>query len=382
MPECRNALWPCAMTGAVTCFAGIRGIGTIIHGPSGCYFFPATILHRELHCTFLIEEDIIFGAEERLLDLVRTLQKRYRVVAVVNTCTPAITGEDIRNWLPGEILMVDSPGFIGNFDEGYCAACRQLPVRTDMDIPGVNLDGLQILDPFCHGNALEAERILAAAGIPVAARFCDSDLDEIHHASAHTVQTNPDLASGYGQSVGSFLGLDETEQALRNLDEQYDNVNLDIFEEEKAAAEHAIGTSCEKFLMRHDPPVVALFSGFSYADFAGRMLKKYLDATITVIGSRNTPGHSAFRTAEASSLSAVQDLVAGDPPDLILGSSFERMACPDAAFVPFTYPLRGMVRLRARPLVGVEGLAGLMEDVLNACLDHRHTCSPKYPRYQ
>jgi len=87
MPECRNALWPCAMTGAVTCFAGIRGIGTIIHGPSGCYFFPATILHRELHCTFLIEEDIIFGAEERLLDLVRTLQDRYGVVAVVNTCT-------------------------------------------------------------------------------------------------------------------------------------------------------------------------------------------------------------------------------------------------------------------------------------------------------
>jgi hypothetical protein len=105
-------------------------------------------------------------------------------------------------------------------------------------------------------------------------------------------------------------------------------------------------------------------------------LKKYLDASITVIGCRNTPGHTPFRTAEACSLSAVQDLIAGDTPDLILGSSFERLACPTAAFVPFTYPLRGMVRLRARPLVGIQGIVGLMEDVLNACLDHQHAQYP------
>jgi nitrogenase molybdenum-iron protein alpha/beta subunit len=364
------------MTGAVTCFAGIDGIGTVIHGPSGCYFYPATILHRELHCTFLIEEDIIFGAEERLLDLVRTLKEKYRVVAVVNTCTPAISGDEIRNCLPGEILMVDSPGFIGNFEEGYLAACRALPFRADPGARGVNIDGLQLLDPFCSGNALEAERILAAAGVGVAARFCDSPLDEIGHASGFCVQTNPDLASGYGQALGTFLGLDETGRTLRLLEKQYDNVQVDAFDHERERAERAIEASCEKFLLRHDPPVVAVFSGFSYGDFAARMLKKYLDASITVIGCRNTAGHSPFRTAGACSLSAVQDLVAGDPPDLILGSSFERLACPTAAFVPFTYPLRGMVRLRARPLVGVQGLAGLMEDVLNACLDHQQVRQP------
>jgi nitrogenase molybdenum-iron protein alpha/beta subunit len=371
MRDCMNALGPCAMTGAVTCFAGISGIGTVIHGPSGCYFFPATILHRELHCTFLVEEDIIFGAEERLLDLVRTLRERYRTVAVVNTCTPAITGEEIRHCLPGEILMVDSPGFIGNFDEGYLAACKTLPVRTDPDSRGVNLDGIQLLDPFCPGNALEAQRILAAAGVGIAARFCDSTLEEISHASDFCVQTNPDLASGHGQALGTLLGLDETEKTLGCLENHYDGVSMDAFEQERARAEHAIEASCEKFLLRHDPPVAALFSDFSYGDFAARMLKKYLDASITVIGCRNTARHSPFKTAEACSLSAVQDLIAGDPPDIILGSSFEHMACPTAAFVPFTFPLRGMVRLRARPLVGIQGLSGLMEDVLNACLDHQ-----------
>jgi len=133
-------------------------------------------------------------------------------------------------------------------------SCRSGRIRISRESTWTDF---RILDPFCHGNALEAQRILTAAGIPVAARFSDSDLDEIHHVSAYTVQTNPDLASGYGQSIGSFLGLEETEQALRTMEKQYDNVNLDTFEEEKVAAESAIGTSCEKFLMRHDPPVVA-----------------------------------------------------------------------------------------------------------------------------
>lgn len=360
------------MTGAVTCFAGIWGIGTIIHGPSGCYFFPATILHRQLHCTCLIEEDIIFGAEERLLDLIQTLMEHYRVVAVVNTCTPAITGEEIQNVLPGGVLMVDSPGFSGNFEDGYLSACRALPVRTDPDSECVNIEGLQLLDPFCTGNALESERILSAAGITVAARFCDTTLDEIGQASCYTVQTNPDLASGHGHAEGTFLGLAETEKTLRCLEKHHGDLDLGGFERERDLTEQAIGAACEKYLMRHDPPVVALFSGFSYADFAARMLKIYLDASVTILGCRNSPRHSAFRTAEARSLSAVQGLIAADPPDLILGSSFERMAYPSIAFVPFTYPLRGMVRLKARPLVGPQGLAGLMEDVLNACLDHQH----------
>jgi len=373
MRDCMNALWPCAMTGAVTCFAGIRGIGTVIHGPSGCYFFPATVLHRELHCTFLIEEDLIFGAEERLLEIVSTLRERYAAVAVVNTCTPAITGEEIRTFLPGEILMVDSPGFLGNFEEGYHAACSTLPARSDPDAAGVNLDGLQLLDLFCSGNALEAQRILAAAGVGVAARFCDGSLEEIGHSSCRSVQTNPDLASGYGQSMGTFLGITETEETLKSLEKYLDGVDMGAFEQEKESVERAIEVSCEKFLMRHDPPVVAIFSGFSYADFAARMLKQYLDASVTVLGCRNSPGNSRFRTAGACSLSAVKDLIAKDPPDLLLGSSFERLACPEAAFVPFTYPMRGMVRLKARPLIGIQGMAGLMEDVLNACLDHRHT---------
>jgi len=58
-------------------------------------------------------------------------------------------------------------------------------------------------------------------------------------------------------------------------------------------------------------------------------------------------------------------------PDLVLGSSFEQAIFPTAAFVGVTPPLRGAMRLHARPLAGIEGALALMESVLNACMDHK-----------
>ena len=66
MPECENPLWPCAMTGAASCLAGFRGLKVVIHGSSGCYYYPATLLHAPLHGTFILEHEVIFGSEDRL----------------------------------------------------------------------------------------------------------------------------------------------------------------------------------------------------------------------------------------------------------------------------------------------------------------------------
>lgn len=56
MPECTNPLWPCAMTGAAACLAGFDGVTVVIHGSSGCYYYPATLLHAPLSGTFLLEQ--------------------------------------------------------------------------------------------------------------------------------------------------------------------------------------------------------------------------------------------------------------------------------------------------------------------------------------
>ncbi len=370
MNDCMNPLWPCAMTGAVSCLAGIRGMGVIIHGSSGCYYYPATILRRELHCSFLIEEDIIFGAAQRLRDLISEIRSQYKTIAVVQTCTPAIIGDNIEDF-PGmqDIIMVDSPGFLGTFEDGYLHAQELLPVSVNPGKKGVNLDGINLIDPFSSGNTMEAVRIVTNAGIPIAAVFSSCPLEHLSGIPPRTVSANPDLSGTWGENSGSLLGIDQTTKTIVDLTERGGYGNPDEILKEAAIAEQQIIRSCDKYLQRFDPPSVALFGGFSYVVFAARLLEKYLDASLVCIGSRNRPRPSRFRVAATGSLPMVRDLIEQDPPDLILGSSFERTICPSAAFVPFTYPLRGMVRLRARPLAGIQGELALMEEVLNACID-------------
>ncbi len=73
MPECETPLWPCAMTGAAACLAGFEGISVVIHGSSGCYYYPATLLHAPLHGTFILENEAIFGSGDRLREVIGDL---------------------------------------------------------------------------------------------------------------------------------------------------------------------------------------------------------------------------------------------------------------------------------------------------------------------
>ena len=68
-------------------------------------------------------------------------------------------------------------------------------------------------------------------------------------------------------------------------------------------------------------------------------------------------------------LGSITGFLAAGKPDLIAGSSFERSACPGAAFVALTPPLRGRVLLRSRAFAGIEGILSFMEEALNACMD-------------
>lgn len=370
MRDCSAALWPCAMTGAVSCLSGIEGLGVIIHGASGCYFYPATVLRKKIHCTFLVEEDIIFGARERLRELVGTLSQGYDALAVVNTCTPAIIGERIEEVDGGpSVITIDSPGFLGSYEQGFLSACRALPVNVDPGQEGVLIDGLSPLDPFYAGNCLEALRLLRQGGSAEPVLLSACPYGSLSHLPGPVLTTNHDLSPGFGDLKGSLLGIDETVRSLSSLQDISGEFCSDQVAREADAAEEEIARVCDKYLQRHDPPTVGIFGGPAYACFAAGLLERALDASVTCIGSRNPACCDSLRISAATTLDQVRDILDRDRPDLVLGSSFERSIAPCAAYVPFTFPVRGMVRLRARPLVGIQGSLGLIEDVLNALLD-------------
>ncbi|HOB18489.1 MAG TPA: nitrogenase component 1 [Candidatus Methanoculleus thermohydrogenotrophicum] len=361
---CGNPLWPCAMTGAVACLAGFEDLAVIVHGSSGCYFYPASLVGVPIHGTFLVENEVIFGTEPRLQEVIGELEDRYARIAVVNTCVPAIMGEDIGSLTrDGRVFIVDSPGFLGDLEVGYHQALAEIAPEVDPGVAGVNIDGICRTDPFYRGNTLEARRLLNLAGTTVATTFCLDRYAATHRAAPLTVGTNPDLASGVGRWCGSLLGLDAIAGTVDALAAAIEGIETRPVREEIAWADARIRKACGKYLRRFDPPRVAIFAGRSYADFAAGMLKQYLDADIVHVAARNDAD------ARAADFSVIRETIRDAEPDLILGSSYEQTLAGDAAFVGMTPPLRDRILLHSRAVAGVEGALWLMDEVLNACTD-------------
>jgi len=370
MGDCVNPVWPCAMAGAVSCLSGIEDLAVVIHGSSGCYYYPATLMPGELFGTFLQEPEVIFGGGERLAEVLSSIPPRYRKVAVVTTCVTAVTGEDpAESGYGGDLLVVDSPGFCGGMEEGYRIAMEALAPAVDPETPGVNLDGIHPADPFSRGNQREAERLLALAGVSPATVFSTTRYELLRKAAPVSLSVNPDLAGGAGRRIGSLLGLRDVGASFQALAKACPGSDPDPVLREVERAEDRIIHAADKYLRRYDPPSVALFGMSAPAMYAAEMLATYLDCGIAAIGSRNDPGPSRFPTAKMTSLEEIRVVLDREQPDLILGSSYERMVHPQSAFVGITLPLRGKIQLRARPLAGIEGALDLMEQVLNACMD-------------
>ncbi len=370
MPGCENPVWPCAMTGAADCLSGFHDVTVVIHGSSGCYYYPESLLRMHLSGTFLVEEEVVFGAEDRLREVVAGLSGKGKSVAVVTTCVPSLTGEDTARILGDyQALFVDSPGFAGPYEEGYKKALLVLDIRDDPDIPGINVDGLSRFDPFTPGNLAETARLLAMAGVPVAARMCRGTIASVSRSATRTITTNPDLASGTGYDAGDLLGIDHVRSTFRGLEASGVAPDVGAVLAEADAAEERLVKACDRYLRRHDPPAAAIFSWFPYARFAVDTLKRYLDAETVAIGSRTQIGPMPYPASHTIDLAVIEDLITENKPDLLVGSSFEHFLFPDIAFVPLTPPIRGRILLRATPVAGLEGILSFTETVLNACMD-------------
>ncbi len=372
LQPCENPLWPCGMSGAAACLSGFEDLGVIIHGSSGCYFYTASLLEPPVYGTCILEGEIIFGSRDRLHEVVEELLARYARIAVVNTCVPAVIGEDLRGMLGRpDLLIIDSPGFSGDLESGYHKALDALsPVHT-VEREGVNIDGLNPADPFYRGNALEALRLLHLAGIPSATCIARDRLDSLVRCAPVTLGTNEDLQSGVGDRAGSLLGLEAVEAAFSKLASRFEDVDLDEISREASRAKGRIQYACDKYLRRFDPPVAVICGNASYAAFAAGMLEEFLDAQIACVATRNDPSPSRHPCEKVTSLRRMEEILAEHAPDLILGSSYEHTLYPSAAFFGLIPPIRNRFLLHARPLIGIEGAMACMEEVLNACRDQR-----------
>lgn len=378
MPECAGPLWPCGLTGAVACLSGLQRIAVVIHGSEGCYFYPATTLHVPLYCTALSDQDIILGTDDALIRTIDGIEKKYRDIYVICSCVPSIIGEDVRATLEARygddagIHVLDSPGFSGEYEKGYLAALSSLNLPESGEMHNcINIDGISLMDPFWRGNLQEIARMIRLAGAEPGVALCACDAGHEVKIAPCTVHANPDLVSGRGVPLGSMLGFQGMTEAVRALEDRFPESDGVLSGSHLPNAEERIVAACDKYLRRFDPPEIILAGQCASMHAVAGMLDHYLGAGILGIASRNVPGEGRYPSVWIRDYTGVQDMLEREEPDLILGSSFEQTAYPSAAWVGVTPPLRGAVRLHARPLAGIEGALALMESVLNACIDHQ-----------
>lgn len=104
----------------------------VMHGPAGCGFMASRMLEEagvRIVTTGMKENDLVFGAAERLERTLRTVSEKFapRTVAVVGTCASMIIGEDIgaairRANIGCTVFQVDCHGCMENNISGAVRA--------------------------------------------------------------------------------------------------------------------------------------------------------------------------------------------------------------------------------------------------------------------
>jgi nitrogenase molybdenum-iron protein alpha/beta subunit len=355
------------MTGACSILAGFSGLCVIIHGSSGCYYYPRSLLKVPLFSTYLLESEIVFGTVNRLKEVVTEVSKTNKPIAILNTCIPALTGEDLAGAFPdGAAIFVDAPGFAGNVEEGVKIAYESLAIETNEMRDGVNIDGVSLLDLFWRGNLHEAERLLSTMGIPVVVRFAKDTYENLRKGAAlHTISVNPSYTSGIGSMLGSFL-FPDLKETIENLAITFPDADMDPVLDEWERADELMFYYSDKYLRKYEPPIVAVCSQESYAIFAQKIMERYFGSDVPVVLARN---RNAKTIPCVTNLQEITGKIAACKPDLILGSTFEANPYPNAAFLGITPPDRSRVSISARPITGIEGGISFIEGVLNSLMD-------------
>ncbi|MBV2133096.1 nitrogenase iron-molybdenum cofactor biosynthesis protein NifE [Pseudomonas sp. MAP12] len=296
----------CAFDGAQIALLPIADVAHIVHGPIACAGSSwdnrgtrssGPDLYRIGMTTDLTEQDVIMGrAEKRLFHAIRQAVESYAppAVFVYNTCVPALIGDDIEaickaasEHFKTPVVPVDSAGFYGTKNLGnriageamvkYVIGTRQpdpLPPhseRAGIRVHDVNLVGeYNIAGEFWHVLPLLDElgiRVLCT--LSGDARF--REVQTMHAAEVNMMVCSKamlnvarKLQERYGTPwfEGSFYGITDTSQALRDFARLIGDPDLSVRTEALIAREEKrIRAALEPWRARLAGKRVLLYTG-------------------------------------------------------------------------------------------------------------------------
>ncbi|MHC1635635.1 MAG: nitrogenase component 1, partial [Candidatus Methanospirareceae archaeon] len=105
---------PSAIAAAMFTLRDLDVDAIVLHGPPGCNFRTSRILEDDnisVFTTAMTEYDFIFGAKNKLVNILTRLIEKYpfRRIGVVGTCASMIIGEDfkvIKREIPSDDVVI------------------------------------------------------------------------------------------------------------------------------------------------------------------------------------------------------------------------------------------------------------------------------------
>lgn len=296
----------CAFDGAQIALLPIADVAHIVHGPIACAGSSwdnrgtrssGPTLYRLGMTTDLSEQDIIMGrSEKRLLHAIKQAVEDYKPAAVFvyNTCVPALVGDDVgaickaaeQQW-GVRVVPVDAAGFYGTKNLGnriageamvkFVVGTREpdpLPLtvhRSEITVHDVNMIGeYNIAGELWHVLPLLDElglRVLCT--LSGDARF--REVQTMHAAKVNMmvcskamINVARKLKDQYGTPwfEGSFYGITDTSQALRDFARLINDPSLTARTEALIAREEAhIRAALAPWRARLEGKRVLLYTG-------------------------------------------------------------------------------------------------------------------------
>jgi len=251
----------CAFDGAQIALLPIVDVAHIVHGPIACAGSSwdnrgtrssGATLYRMGMTTDLTEQDIIMGrSEKRLFHSIKQAVETYSppAVFVYNTCVPALIGDDLeavckasseRFGVP--VVPVDSAGFYGTKNMGnriagdamvkYVVGTRDPdPLPESVQRPGIKVHDVNLIGEYnIAGEFWHVLPLLDELGLRVLctlsgdARF--REVQTMHKAEVNMMVCSKAMLNvarklekqfGTPWFEGSFYGISDTSQALRDF---------------------------------------------------------------------------------------------------------------------------------------------------------------------
>lgn len=431
------------MAGTVCALSGIDGIGVLVNGPSSCTGFTTGLVdgchplrernaalfsrlaqkgHPRIPCSEITDTDVILGIGSKLIQSVEALaaKRPCDYIAVVNSCSLSLIGEDAANILKnhplsGKIVYLESTGCGKSFAKGFSDAMIQLigqvaEPRTVRQDPAINILGLPVTQFSWKHDVREIRRLMAKAGIQVnAVLAAQASLEEVRQLLAAPL--NVVIHPAYGLEIADFMkrrfnqpyiappmmpiGFDASRKLMSDVLGFFNLSTTDALDDEERQCRKeallALSHSQRSDMLRGLP--VAVFGEYDFVAGLSLFLRDYLGCHPVLLGIAGcgevncgdikalyTDGYDDVAIVLSPDADQAAAAIRKTRPVITFGSAFEEyvMAQMDYRpkfFVQAATPGFNHANLVHRPYIGYAGALTFIDAVLDSKLTHRYPYS-------